>query len=262
MNVQNPMQAEDPFVISRVTYELYIGLVTLIALAVAIGYFLLPLPQPMWEVLKITDSINALVLFLDFLVRLKRAPSKLTYLFKGGILDVLSGLPGSPWLRLLRLPRLLLTLHHLPRYTPQEVRVVARARLAESTLFITAIIVLVVITVGSMAVVMFEAQAPGASIKSGQEAVWWAIVTAATVGYGDYYPVTGPGRIIGAVLIVVGISMFSVFTSYIASSVLTPHRQGDKSDQAIARLQQNLAEMRQEMVELKQLIQHNSRPIE
>ncbi len=256
MKIQNSAVAEDPFIVSRVTYELYISLVTLISLAVVAAFFLLPLPQPVWEVLEITDAINALVLLLDFFVRLKRAPHKPAYLLKGGLLDMISGLPGSPWLRLLRLPRLFFTLHQLPRYTSHEVRAVARARLAESTLFITAIIVMVVITVGSMGVVMFEAQAPEASIKTGQEAVWWAIVTAATVGYGDFYPVTGPGRVIGAVLIVVGISMFSVLTSYIASSVLVINRP-DQLD--LTQIEQDLATLRQEMAELKKTTERRNR---
>lgn len=241
-------------VIGQVTYELYIGVVTLIALAVAAGYFLLPLPQPMWEVLKITDSINALVLLLDFFVRLRGAPRKLTYLLKGGMLDALSGLPGSPWLRLLRLPRLVYTLHWLPKYTPHEVRLVARSRLAESTLFITAVIMLVVTTLGSMGVVMFEMKVPESNIHTGQDAVWWSLVTMATVGYGDYYPVTHYGRAIGIMLMLVGISMFSVLTSYIASSVLMAHRQNNSE---IILLRREMAEMKQL---LQQIAEQNSRP--
>jgi voltage-gated potassium channel len=47
-------------------------------------------------------------------------------------------------------------------------------------------------------------------------------VTITTVGYGDRYPVTGGGRIIGTVLLFTGIALFSVLTGFIANAFLAP----------------------------------------
>lgn len=52
-----------------------------------------------------------------------------------------------------------------------------------------------------------EHAAPGATITTFRKAVWWAVVTTTTVGYGDYTPVTAPGRVIAAVVMVVGIGL-------------------------------------------------------
>jgi voltage-gated potassium channel len=49
------------------------------------------------------------------------------------------------------------------------------------------------------------------------DALWWGIVTSTTVGYGDYFPVTTPGRIIGIILMLIGISTFGFITASIAS---------------------------------------------
>lgn len=48
----------------------------------------------------------------------------------------------------------------------------------------------------------FESQSPDANIKTVGDAFWYAIVTLTTVGYGDFYPVTLPGKIIGLLVII------------------------------------------------------------
>ena len=45
------------------------------------------------------------------------------------------------------------------------------------------------------------------------EALWWGVATATTVGYGDVYPVTGVGRLLGGALAVAGIGSFALFTA-------------------------------------------------
>lgn len=42
------------------------------------------------------------------------------------------------------------------------------------------------------------------------DGLWWAVTTVTSVGYGDYYPVTIPGRILGSILAVVGVTMYGI----------------------------------------------------
>ena len=54
------------------------------------------------------------------------------------------------------------------------------------------------------------------------DALWWAVCAISTVGYGDIFPMTGLGRIIGAILIIFGAMLFLSFTAVLAS-VMTRH---------------------------------------
>ncbi|MGI5459846.1 potassium channel family protein [Streptomyces sp. CA-249302] len=75
----------------------------------------------------------------------------------------------------------------------------------------------VVMLLGSWAVVAVEDGARGANLRTYPQALWWSIETATTVGYGDFYPVTLGGRIIGAVVMVVGITTYGMVTAALAT---------------------------------------------
>jgi voltage-gated potassium channel len=80
----------------------------------------------------------------------------------------------------------------------------------------TALVAIAVVFLGAFGVFVFEADA-NRSIGSFGDALWWAIVTATTVGYGDVSPVTTEGRIIAVVLMLTGIGVIGIFTATVAS---------------------------------------------
>ena len=231
----------DDLEVARVTYTLFIMLVAVVAPADTAAYFFLPLPETVREVLFIGDSFCAVILLVDAIARLIWSPHKLRFLLPWGLLDLLGSVPTLPFLRFLWLPHLIQTGRRLRRTTPAEVRLQARRRLAESTLLVVGAVMLVLVTACSIAVVLVEAGAPKANIVTGGDAVWWAIVTIATVGYGDYYPVTHWGRVFGVVLMVGGVTLFSTLTSFIAASFV----RGDRASAGeLAALRRDVAALR------------------
>jgi len=67
--------------------------------------------------------------------------------------------------------------------------------------------------------------------------LWWSVTTLTTVGYGDIVPVSTAGRIVGAALMLAGVSLIPLVTS-IAVSILTAKRTQDLHDQQVVRLAQ------------------------
>jgi len=87
-------------------------------------------------------------------------------------------------------------------------------------LFKNIMIILGVVLAGALGVLLFEYKADGNKILDFFDAIWWSLVTITTVGYGDVYPVTFWGRIIGIVFIILGFIAFSTFTAFIASTFI------------------------------------------
>ena len=73
-----------------------------------------------------------------------------------------------------------------------------------------------IIFVGGFGVFLVEHGHPGANITQYSDAVWWAVVTLATVGYGDYYPVTALGRIIAIFMMISGVGIFALMVATFA----------------------------------------------
>ena len=83
--------------------------------------------------------------------------------------------------------------------------------------FLIGTLTLILILFCSIAIYYFENNKEGASIHSLWDGFWWAIVTICTVGYGDKLPTTDAGRIVGLVLMILGVCLLSLITATIAS---------------------------------------------
>ena len=59
---------------------------------------------------------------------------------------------------------------------------------------------------------------------SASDALWYVLVTISTVGYGDQFPVTNAGRVLGVVIIVLGVGIFGTLTGFLANAFIAPKK--------------------------------------
>ena len=86
---------------------------------------------------------------------------------------------------------------------------------------VTTTLIAVTVVIGSAATVLdAERGAPDSNITTFPDALWWAATTVTTVGYGDRFPVTAEGRLVGVLLMVVGIAVFGSITAALASRLI------------------------------------------
>jgi voltage-gated potassium channel len=91
---------------------------------------------------------------------------------------------------------------------------------ANMSIVILAVVTSLIIIFGGTAVYLVEQGHQGANISNLSDAFWWAVVTISTVGYGDYYPVTEAGRLIGILVMLSGIGVFVLLVSTLAQTRL------------------------------------------
>lgn len=207
-----------------VGYEIFITLLSLLSVFnlgfLVVTSLLEPDGSAAQEVVVLMDVIITPIFAFDFLYRLLTAHSKREYFFGGwGWADLLAILP---LLRIFRIFRVVRVTRQLREYGVTRFAAdVADAR-ASATFLLTLFMVIVVLEVAGSLIYYAEGPSPDANIQSASDAVWWGLVTITTVGYGDRYPVTGEGRIIGVFLLMSGIALFSVLTGFIANIFLAP----------------------------------------
>lgn len=123
------------------------------------------------------------------------------------------------------------------------------------TVYVGSLTVLAVL-VGSLAVLSAEEDASGSNITDLGTALWWAVTTVTTIGYGDHYPVTVQGRLVATVLMVCGIGLIGVVTASLASYIIDRVRDEEESpEQRTRHLVEQLVEevrgLRKEVADLR-----------
>lgn len=196
-------------------------------------------------VFAVVEVVTVAVLTAEYLLRLWTAPereaggaadpwgARLRYALSAlGLIDLLAIVPfainlllpmGADWLLVLRLARLF----KLARYAPALSLFAAVIRNESRSLLAALMVMLILLVLASGIMFVLEREAQPTVFASVPHAMWWAIVTMATVGYGDIVPVTAPGRIFGGLVMLLGIAMFAVPAGILATGFAVELRKRD-----------------------------------
>ena len=155
-----------------------------------------------WWLTWITWAIFA----VDYLVRVYLATQRWRFLRQSWLDLAVVVLPVFRPLRLLRVVKLLDILN---RHASLSLRGRVASYVGSATVL--------VLYVGSIAVLSAERGKPGANIERFGDALWWSITTITTAGYGDRFPVTFTGRCVAVGLMLCGIALLGVVTAFFAS---------------------------------------------
>jgi voltage-gated potassium channel len=203
------------------SYELFIGALSVFSIFNIVLSLLAP-DAAVRDVILIVDTGLCFVFFADFLGRLRGAESKSGYFFHQlGWLDLLGSLP-FPGLRIARVFRVSRVVRLVREVGMKSLIDKVLHDRAGSALYTVLILCVVVIQYGAIFELVTNRTSPSANITTASDAVWYVIVTITTVGYGDKYPVTNPGRIVGVLIMVVGVGLFGVLTGFLANVFLAP----------------------------------------
>lgn len=204
-------------------YEIFIGILSVLSIVNLVLLYAIN-DANLDTVLFVMNAILSGVFLIDFTFRLFTAESKSGYFFRGfGWADLLASLPFQR-VKILRIFRLVRVFRLLRAYGVKNIgRSLLKDR-ASSALLTLLLMGIFVLEFGSLWILNVEQFAPGANITSASDALWYTIVTISTVGYGDRYPVTNQGRVIGSLIILVGVAIFGTFTGYLANLFLAPSK--------------------------------------
>ena len=209
-------------------YEIFIALVSILSVINLFIEFLPVININARNVLEIINVGLSIIFIGDFSYRLITAKSRSYYFIRDwGWADLLA---CAPVFRILRLFRIAKAYKIITRLGFDNIVQQLSRKRAEFALYILIFSVILILEMGSSWVLLAESTSPYANITSANDAVWWAYVTITTVGYGDKYPVTTPGRIVGIIVMTTGVGIFATFAGYLSSKLLTPPKEPEKPE--------------------------------
>lgn len=198
---------------------------------VTVGFMADDAPPDQAAALSVVDAALTGIFVAEFTTRIYAARDRRRYL-RAHWIDLVALIPAIRQvrvLRLLRLLRLVRAFAGLYRALQHFERLARHRGLA--ALYTAWLGVMVICSI-----LLYAAEnGINDAVASPFDALWWGIVTITTVGYGDVYPVTAEGRIAAAVLMLLGIGLFSAITATITSFMLTDRGPSESSSGELQR---------------------------
>ena len=201
--------------------ELGIALLTVISLIVVLIDIFFPLSAEQKQFIYVFDLVVVIILAIDFTFRVRRSAKKSRY-----IMNHWYEIPAM-------LPLVLYASADASTIAGQvleQFRVIAFFRLVRLYYILTLIqgsrfvllsaFSIITIVFGALGVYLSESGDASANIKTLPDAFWWAVETVSTVGYGDVYPITAEGKVIGSFVMFAGIGILATFITALGSKLI------------------------------------------
>ncbi len=268
----NPRHPKISALLNSNSYIIVVLILTLFSLAIMGVQFLLPEGTETWKLVNLYNNLTCIFFLFDFALRLIAQPVKRDYFIgQQGYFDLLGSIPSfgfSQYTSILRLFRLS-RLFRLRRFMNPENRKLLKDEILNNrgsyAALLTVIMAGIVISTASIFVLFFESKSPDANITTGGDAVWWAIVTITTVGYGDHFPITPGGRLTAMLVMFAGVGIIGALASILASFLIPPPKKAEELQEpqtaetppAVSgpTVEQELAAVKTELAALRQLLE-------
>lgn len=182
-----------------------------------------------------SDIVIWAFFYLELFIKLLVSKNRLRTLKKNWLLLIILLVPTLRIFRLARLARLLRILRLL-RLQSLVGRLRENVRTLITNLEYVVILFLVIIT-GSAFLMWQVEQKSGGAIRSFEDALWWAVVTVTTVGYGDIVPATSAGRLVGSFVSLIGVILFMVIIAKITSVFLRGRTETSQTEELLKRVE-------------------------
>jgi voltage-gated potassium channel len=224
-------------------FQMALLVFTIIVLCALVADTVFVLPKEGTDLIHIVDTFACAVFFVDFCIRFYRAESKLAFM-KWGWIDLIACIPNLEvlrWGRLVRVLRVIRLLRGI-RSVHKALAIIFQNKMKSGAASV-AFTGFLLVAFSSVSILICERHGD-ANIKTAEDAVWWSGSTFTTVGYGDKYPVTTEGRVLGMILMVAGVGMFGGISGLAASFFLGGQdRKSAETKEILARLDQLQAKL-------------------
>ncbi|MEZ9229725.1 potassium channel family protein [Vibrio amylolyticus] len=230
-------------------------ILSFMALFVISGLLFMPISHETRQVLIGLDFLICSIFLLQLSVDLIRAANKVQYM-KMHWIDFLASLPLIEPLRYARVFSILrfILVIRSGRFIVSQLFTNRK----ETTLASILLLLVVLLTVGSSMMLFIEGRNPAANIQDGGDALWWALVTISTVGYGDHYPVTETGKLLASALIISGVGLFGMISGLISSMITSPTHQQTLRQENKERLLEEIVLQQKEIIDRLESLEKKS----